>query len=200
MAERLNLAEQELTRAWEINPADPDAAIAMIGVVLGKPGGNRAEMEQWFDRAMKADPDSQAACNAKLYYLEPKWHGSDGEMVSFAWQCRNSQNWFGGMPEMLIHVHDTLSGYFPNRALYFRRPGVWRDLQSVYEPLLAAYPENHLNRSAYAVYACACAQWAEARRQFDLLGNNAVAARFGGPEELKKFQALARNNGSLDAP
>jgi uncharacterized protein YqfA (UPF0365 family) len=54
----------------------------MLTVCLGL-APERAEMELWFDRAMAADPNNRDACKAKLYNLEPKWHGSAEEMVKF---------------------------------------------------------------------------------------------------------------------
>ena len=52
-------------------------------------------MEEWFRRAMKADPGNYSACSSKLYYLEPKWHGSEEEMLAFgasAWRRRTGMH------------------------------------------------------------------------------------------------------------
>ena len=48
-------------------------------------GEGRPEVERWFGRAVKADPDDLAAYRMKLLYLEPKWHGDaqGREMLEF---------------------------------------------------------------------------------------------------------------------
>jgi hypothetical protein len=61
----------------------------MITVEMAIGEGNRDEMEKWFWRAMDADNDNLDACNKKLLWLEPKWHGSPEEMLEFARTCRN---------------------------------------------------------------------------------------------------------------
>jgi len=46
--------------------------------------------EDVVNRAMKLDTNSYAACRSKIYYLEPKWHGSPEEMIAFGRQCVQS--------------------------------------------------------------------------------------------------------------
>lgn len=197
--ERLEVAREALTKAWETDPHDPDAPTQMIAVMMGL-NRPRAEIETWFSRAMAADPDNEEACRKKMLYLEPKWHGSAEEMLAFGRECRDGRNWYGNIPFQLIEAHVVTSAYSQNPDDYFHDPTVWQDMQSVYEPYLAARPDSAYVRSRYAYWCCRCGQWAEARRQFDRLGDRAVPDRFGGEEELARFRQLARGNGSAEAP
>ena len=79
---RLTRAKEMLTRAWEMNHANADAAALMITIEMGI-GEGPADMERWFARAMEADPGNPGAVGRKMQYLEPKWHGSPAEMIRF---------------------------------------------------------------------------------------------------------------------
>ena len=143
--ERLDMAAEVLEPAWKMNPNDPAAATEMLTVELGQ-GRDREVMETWFKRAMKANPDNIAACRAKMLYLEPKWHGSPEEMIAFAHECRDGQNWYAQLPFQLVEAHQTLSQYAKDPDAYFHQPEVWEDLDSIYKPWLAAWPDNPFAR------------------------------------------------------
>ena len=197
--ERLDVAEEALTKAWEMDPNDPAAATRMLTVELGQ-GKGREVMETWFARAMKANPDSRDACFAKLYYLEPKWYGDAKLVLAFGRECRDSKNWYATLPFLLITAHQELVNYAPDKAAYYRDPVVWQDLQSVYRPYLLAFPERAEARNYYAFFACQCGQWSEARRQFDLLGDKVIPAVFGGTVALNSVRQTAMAGGKTDAP
>jgi hypothetical protein len=170
--QRLNDAATALEKAWELDPSNAEAATNMITVELGQ-GQGRPRMEKWFKRAINADPDNLTAYNHKLYYLEPKWHGSQEDMLAFGRECLQDGNWKARVPFILVDAHEALSKY--NRAdpnAYFMQPGVWGDLKSVYDPYLKTYPNSLGDRSRFTLYACRCGQWDEANRQFAQLGDN----------------------------
>ena len=189
-AERLKVAEEALTRAYGMDPTDPAAATQMLAVELGQSRGNDA-MEKWFNRAMDADPDNYSACAAKLYYLEPKWHGSPEEMLHFANECFRSGNYGGRIPMILAEAHNSLAAYLPRKQLYFADPAVWRDIQRVYEPYLRVRPDDTFDRSAYCLYACWSGHWAVAAEQFEILGNN-VDTRWIGRDQIDELRKQAK--------
>ncbi|MDB5357808.1 MAG: hypothetical protein JWN24_4261 [Phycisphaerales bacterium] len=193
--ERLDTAGQALTKAWELDPKDPRAATKMITVELGQ-GKGREVMERWFKRAMEADPDNREACKAKLYYLQPKWHGSPQAMLQFGHDCLDSKNWYGTIPFTLIDAHDELMAYVQDPDAYLRLPVVWQDYQSVYEPYLRARPENNLAGSAYALLACKSGNWEIAKREFDTLGDKMEPRIFGGVEVMESYRKTAEEKGT----
>jgi len=73
--EHLREARGVLQDAADADPDGYTAPTRMLAVCLGL-GGDRAEMEDAFRRALHANPDNRTACDLRLEYLHPKWHGS----------------------------------------------------------------------------------------------------------------------------
>jgi hypothetical protein len=190
MKERLAIAEEALTQAWEKDKTNAAPAIEMLSVELGQ-GKGRDRMELWYRRAMEADPDSRAACDAKMYYLQPKWYGSVEDMLAFAHECYETQNWEAELPFVQIQVFTDLLPYLTDEPGFFAQPQIWASIQSIYEPWLRYKSENPFARSRYCYFACHCGHWDVARKQFDILGDSALAAQFGGPEAMKTLREAA---------
>lgn len=178
-AERIAVARASLEEAWKLDPANADAAAAMITVEMAT-GGDRAAMERWYGRAMKADPSCRAAAVAKMTWLEPKWHGDPKAMLAFGRELLAGGNWDAGLPLLLADAHWTLACYapggltaVPNPRYFARSPKTtWADVKGVYEPYLKKVPDSRYHRTRYALMAAWCGQWAEANRQFDQLANS----------------------------
>lgn len=66
-------AERQLRIAYDLNPADPN--IGAMGVTVAMGQGSNTE-DQWFARAMAADPYHSLAHNNLMYARYPKWGGS----------------------------------------------------------------------------------------------------------------------------
>ena len=181
--ERLSQAEQAFQRAWELDPKNPVAPATMIIVARGT-SMPRAQMEEWFQRAVRADHNYLAAYEAKAHYLQPRWCGSEKDVLAFGRECLATKNWKARVPFVLIqqgHIHlaglprnaagDITGLWKENRLEYWKQPDVWPDVQAVYEGMLKEFPNNTFDRSMYAKLACWCEQWAVADRQFKLLGD-----------------------------
>lgn len=191
MRERLDMAAASLEKAWEMDNSNAEAATSMLTVELGQ-GQGRGRMEQWFKRAMEADPNNYAACSHKLYYLEPKWHGSPEEMLAFGRECLRGGNWTGRLPFILVDAHTQLARYVKdNPDSYYQQPGVWTDLRSVYDPFLKQNPQAIRERSQYALYACRAEQWEEADRQFQALGDRVDPSVFPDRNQFGRLRAEA---------
>ena len=194
-SERLDIAEQALTKAWAKDHNAADAATAMLTVELGQ-GQGRNRMEMWFKRAMEANPDNIDACTAKMYYLEPKWYGKSADMIAFARECVAGQNWHGTIPLMMQVAYGSLLAYVEDTDAFYGTPVVWNDIESCCVPYLRANPSDAWVRCKYTHFACLAGKWAVAQQQFTLLGKNLYSERFGGREAMQKFQALAREKGA----
>ena len=185
----------------------------MLSVELGQ-GKGRTHLEEWFRRAMKADPGNYSACSSKLYYLEPKWYGSEEEMLAFGGECLATENWNARLPFVLINAQfagplpadqegkiDLKSGKYSEQSKveYYQRPGVWEDVKAVYEPYLKQFPKAVNDRSMFAKLACWCGRWDEARRQFLILGEKPSLTAFGGREEYDRLREEAGEGQGLSA-
>ena len=107
----------------------------MLKVELGQ-GQGRDRMEKWFKRAMDANPDNAFACGAKMLYLEPKWHGTPIDMITFARECFAGQNWQGTLPFEIELAYDNLLPYVDNAEAFYGAPAVWNDIESLYGPYM----------------------------------------------------------------
>jgi len=188
--QRLQAAKAALDKAWQLDPANSEAPRAMLSVELGQ-GRAREDMELWFKRAMTADPDNYDACKAKLYYLEPKWHGSPAAMLEFGRECLKTGNYKARLPLVLADAHEAISVYQDNADAYFTQPGVWKDIQAAYEPYLKAFPKASFDRSKYVFLACRAQQWEAAHQQFGLLGEDVQLNVFGGRERYDQLRQEA---------
>jgi hypothetical protein len=141
--ERLNAARDSLQTAWDLNPRDGKIATRMMWVVLGLQLG-RAEMEKWFERAMKADPNNRDACLAMIEYLEPKWHGSMEEMMAFGRACGATKNWRSGIPLLLPDSYRRAAFYVDEakRKDFLASPAVYSEIAKLFTEYLQQRPND----------------------------------------------------------
>jgi hypothetical protein len=185
--QRLDRAEEAFETAWKMNPTDVRIAEEMLRKEQSQTRG-RERMELWFGRAMALDTNSYTACNAKRYYLEPKWYGSPEELLAFGRECVQSTNWGGRVPLILAEAHEALSNYglASEREKYWKNPKVWPDVKASYEKYLKLVPQSVTGPSRLVRYAYLCEQWDEFNQRVARLSTTNYAV-FGGKE---KFEAM----------
>lgn len=171
--ERLGIAQEALSQAYELDKSDPRAAVAMVRACRGL-GDDRPAMEKWFNRAMAADPDAYEACAQKLEYLEPFWYGNGrlDEVQKFVRECRESGNFRGRIPLILVDAQLRLARLTNDPAAYLSNPHVWEGIRGAYEAQLARFPDDRYDRTRYATLAAWSGQSGDAMRQFNILGNS----------------------------
>jgi len=167
-----------LQEAWKLDPANAEAANGMLIVAKGH-GAPRATMEEWYQRAIQADPDSLRAAGRRIEYLYPVWHGSEEEMTEFGRELLAGGRWEAGLPLKLVEMHWWRASYHdsgrkPVDPAYFAANAAeaWKDVKAVYEPYLKRVPDSRYHRTRYALIAAWCGEWVEAKRQFAVLGDD----------------------------
>lgn len=167
----LRKAKAKLEAAWKAEPKLATAPTAMLYVAKGL-GFPREEMEEWFRRAMEADPDNLEACKGMKDWLQPKWHGTESDVNGFLAQCFRTGNYYGRLPYAaeLPMLHD-----FPYRQQNVLDQitgsnSVWASIQLVADTHLERYPDDKWARSRYAYHACLWRQWVIAVEQFEKIG------------------------------
>lgn len=195
--EHLAVAESSLERAWKMDSHDTRIPIEMMTVILGQ-GGGRDQMESWFQRAMQVDTNCYDACYQKLYYLEPKWHGSREDLLAFGRECAQSTKWGGHVPLILLDAHIKINNYNDRdeRMNYWKQPDVWPDLKSAFDRFFELNPDEVSWHHNYAWYAYACGQWDEFLRQTALFSEGTDYRYFGGKDEFDKIVQLAKEHAS----
>jgi hypothetical protein len=168
----LEEARKAFEESWELRPGDAKVASNLLDIDKAI-GGDRATMERWFERAMKADGNNYAACLTKLDCLDPKWHGTDEEMIAFGRACRATGNWRTGIILLGTEGHYRYAyGLEPDeRSKYLGSPEIWPEIKSVYDRYLEHYPHESVVRSKYAALAYLAGRHAEAHAQFQALGD-----------------------------
>ncbi len=187
---RLLVAEKHLEKAWQLDPTDVRIAQRMMTVELGQAKG-RDRMELWFQRAMKLSPNDANTTHSKLYYLEPKWHGSARDMLAFGRECATNAAWGGTVPLTLVDAHRRLAGYVEpkeRQAEYWKQPAVWRDLKLAYDRYFKEQPAA--SRQAFIRHAYWCEQWDVVHRELKSLAKPNHSF-FGGREEFDKMARVA---------
>jgi hypothetical protein len=186
-------AEVALNQAWNAKPTEA-TALKMMTVELGQ-GKGRPRMEQWFERAMSLNTNSWAAVRQKYNYLQPKWYGTDEDLMQFARACVTSTNWGGRIPLIMVDLHsDRASRTGGQQRQYYRQTPVWEDLHAAFERFFKLNPDAEGWRHNYFWFAYAAEQWDEAKRQLDLMGAEINYSYFGGEESFKKMVAEVRSH------
>ncbi len=200
--ERLGIAEEALEKAWRLDPTIEATPVQMINVELGQ-GQGRKRMELWFGRAMAINPNSYDACQAKAYYLSPRWHGGTKGAVEFGRECVLSTTWGGDVPWTLINAHEEVAVLIRDeetREAYWKSPSVWPDLKSALEKHLTLNPEKaNGTRHSYIHYARTCKRWDEVEKQLKLLTSTNYNF-FGGRGEFDEMVRTAAEKTKGDSP
>jgi hypothetical protein len=184
--ERLQAAQRALNRALDKDPHLAPASVEMLSVLQGLPE-DRPEMEKWFKRAVADDPDAYEAYVRKMYYLTPKWHGSNEDQFAFGRECLATKRWESRIPFLLLQSHDNIyegrwrqlrqqattqqeASTARNRAraeFYATHPEVWPDIQKLYDGYLAGNPKAVYDMADYAQFALMCGHLDVALKQVD---------------------------------
>ncbi len=168
---RLRIAQKALNEAWRLRP-DARTAGYLLDIEKTAGGGDRANMELWFDRAMTADGNHLDACRSKLDWLDPKWHGTAEEMLAFGRACAATKNWRAGITLLAAETHNRYANMLgADQPKYLHSPEVWSEIKSVYDEYLKHYPADNVARSQYATLGYIGGHWREAHAQFQILGD-----------------------------
>jgi hypothetical protein len=192
MRERLTVAEKYLNNSFKTDPTDWRIPVKMISVLMA---GNepRSEMEKWFDRAMTIDPNCYDAAWAKVYYLQPRWHGDNNDALEFARQCVQSKEWGGHVPLVLPRLHASLQAYYKiEQSAYYSNPQVWKDIDSAYKRFFELNPGGVGHRHNYALDAYRCGQYEVFLQQLPLFTTGTNHNFFGSKASFDAMVQSAR--------
>lgn len=137
----LELAKNDLAKAYSMNPEDPNSAALMIRVCLGLSGSEK-EKESWFKRAIAADPVAYNAYSQKQNYLRPKWGGTKEKDMAFAEYC------YENAPPKSI-IHEIMLDYIienykwsENRDNYYHDPSILKTIDDVVQKTIKNFPDS----------------------------------------------------------
>lgn len=182
MEKRLKIAENCAEQAFLADPYIRATPKGMLSVELGQKKGLK-RLDLWFSRGVALNPNDYELYSHYMYYLEPKWHGSDEQMLNFVKVSNAPKNWKAGLPLLLADYHSSMAAYEENQLVYFKRPEVWKDIKDCYEEFLQRYPNAMVERTKYMRFAAYCKQIEVGKEQLRLLAGNVMPSAFRSAKE-----------------
>lgn len=167
--ELLQQAQVDLETAAELNPQDPNVWANLLVVARGL-GLPESRWRDYYDRGLAANPNQVELWGMKAMNLLPQWHGSEARLLALAAEAERRSH-SANQPLLgvvALSIHRALDG---NRPGYLQQPAVWEQVESIYDHILAAYPDNQRLRYYYAHDAVMAEQWAVAAEQFERIGD-----------------------------
>lgn len=168
MRERLSEARNVLTAGAITYPQEKRLPTLMLTVELGQ-GGDIPAMDAWFHKAIALDPGYFRAYSKKMYFLQPKWHGTPRDVVNFGRECLATGRWDDCIPMVLVNGLDDLADQYKN---LYQDAEIWKLYRSTCEEFLRRYPKSVCFRTKLFDAAVQAGQWKTAREQLKLLGTN----------------------------
>ena len=147
-------------------------------------------METWFRRAMELDPDNYLACNGKMEWLMPRWHGTAESAREFAYQCYRTRNWSAQIPLLLDPTaKERLSPTDPRLKPMLVDEDAWARVKAAHDGYVNAYPKDKWIRTRFALICETTDRLDEGRSAFTALEGKPWKWFFKDKQALERFEA-----------
>jgi len=190
-AQRLAKANDILTAVYAAHPDQTGTPRSMMTVALGQQQP-RDQMELWFQRGLKLNPDPFPLYMSKYKYLLPRWYGSDEDEWAFGLECAKSDDWDRKIPTMLLECVTDAAETNPG---VYARPEIWAPIERVFRDYLTRFPNAISYRSLFVKCAAQGGHWDVAAEQMKLLGGDWDRTVFEGDEYNKVRRLVAAHSG-----
>jgi tetratricopeptide (TPR) repeat protein len=180
---RLKAARGEFEHALQVNPDGWSAHTRILTVAMGL-GMDREEYEQHFAAAVRLQPGNAEPYRAKFTNLEPKWHGSPGELLEFGQQCLKTKRWKEGIAPLFLEAVEKVNHMTRDPALFFRSDEIWAQIKEsqAQAKSLGTEEQQHRANSLFALAGGMSGRYDEVRPIFDELANRLA------PIDKRSFQ------------
>lgn len=166
--ERLAAARMELAALNARRTECPHWFVVMQTVALGQ-GWSREEYDALFDEAIRTEPEYLIFYERKIYYLQPKWYGKEGEELEFVNSLPEripggvgdeiyARLAWSGLQTANQRLRNSGGRYFPDMGLK------WAPMKAGFERILARYPNSYRMRNVYAIFAGKASDWETCNR------------------------------------
>lgn len=200
--ERLAEARAAFEESWDSRTDGGAYAATHMLTALKGLSAEPEELRVWFERAMTVDGNNRPACVILMDCLDPKWGGSDEALLEFGSACRRTNNWPAAIPLLASEAHMRVARprSTEGRQAYLADEKVWADFREPFEEYLKRYPDDFISRTRYAGLCTISRRYADADRQFQLLGDQLVSLPDMPLEWLKSSRELAARKAREVAP
>jgi len=165
--ERLATARMEMAALNARRTECPQWFVTMQNIALGQQW-SRAEYEALFEEAIAYEPEYLIYYLRKINYLQPKWHGKEGEALEFinslpgrfpngvgqelyariAWSKLRTINY---------QLRNSGGRYFPDSGMK------WEPIKAGFERIHTQYPQSNRMLNLYAIFAGKAGDWETAQ-------------------------------------
>jgi hypothetical protein len=134
----------------------------------------------------------------KLWYLQPRWYGSEEKCLEAAREVLKSDLYKGQVPLHLYHTHESLATFFKDtRPDYWTEPQVWPDIKACFERYFELNGDEVSWRHNYVMCAWRCRQWKALDEQIGKL-TWVRYEYFGGREAFDQMKEKAHAMAAKD--
>jgi len=169
MKARLIEAGHLIAETSHIFPDDPRLPAEMIIVEMGLQSGNGdVNMEEWFTRAVQANPDYCQAYAYKMNYLQPRWHGSAAKVATFGQECVATERWDANIP--MLYIHGLLG--LEAQPRFYQQDMIWKTAEETCLEYLRRYPKSIRARTQYLHLAALAEKSCVVKEQRKILGED----------------------------
>jgi len=203
--QKLLVAREQFTKAWNADPSNPIAPSDMIVVAMALSADSGESPRLWFDRAVSAVMDWPDAYNNYQLCLEPKWGGSYRALIEFGIECAETRRYDTVVPGrlsevvLLVRLLRGDSDWIRNEELYGRLRESLQGISDQYpvKESLKSY------RSRLLGFAWFNRDFATARKMMDILSEDYYTNTFSdlGGDYLRCLEEIVQNSspGAIDA-
>jgi len=136
---RLNMAHKVITEAWATRSNDPELAATLLGIYLGEEE-NKLAYNKLFNQAIAAEPTFYSYYFLKAKYLQPRWHGTEGEWQGFTKEAADK---LGGESGDILYARTVWNLYNVLNTNMFKQPYVDKDrVVRGFKALEKEYPDS----------------------------------------------------------
>lgn len=174
--ERLAVTRMELAALHARRAECPQWFFVLQSVALGQ-HWTREEYEALFEEAIRLEPEYLMFYFQKGYYLQPKWHGKEGEWAEFVNSLPTRHP--DGLGEELYARLASLMRKEANQQLrekegrFFPDMGLrWEPMKAGFERIHARYPQSKWILNDYAIFAGKASDWETTQRVLAELGDD----------------------------
>ncbi|MGD9684649.1 MAG: DUF4034 domain-containing protein [Candidatus Obscuribacterales bacterium] len=182
--DRLAKAKDWLERGRAKRLENPRWYAAASTVALGQ-GWQQAEYEKTMDEGEKTFPSYNEIIFDRVYHLQPRWYGKEGDWERYAEKVADRLGGEDGdvLYARIVWYVDRARVLYKNNTIFNESNASWERTARGFDGLLSRYPDNADILNAYCRLAVAASDQAKARELFEKIGSRMVYEPWAAKED-----------------
>lgn len=190
------IAGEHFKKAFDLKPERPEAAARLISISME--GGTNETTRFWFNKAVEAEIDNEAAYSSLLWAYRPRWGGSHQQMLSFGQECANTKLYDTLIPSFYIKAVDAIKEETNFETI--DRMGLYEQMHKVFKTYGEIEAQNKLflhsaknyYRAWHFCYAVKLNKFIHTKKLYELYGDDIYIKRTFESFGIKLKHEVAR--------